>query len=375
MKKQKKLTIMLLLLSYIEPVMAMEVVKCGGFNNVPYKIISFIGNIINTIKIIVPILLIIMGIVDMAKAVVSNDDKKMKESTKTFIKRTIYAVLVFFVIAIVQFVFKTLEKSMADKENDLLSCVSCIIGNDCLKEQYSTGSSSSNTGNSNDSSRNSSNKSSNSKNIKVTSVQIITKKTEIEQGKFFNIVAKVNPSNATNKKLVYTSSKTSVATVNQMGKVTAKKKGTTTITVQSASNTSKKKSFSLKVIDPLDAKRKEVVNYAKKFLGNPYVWAGTSLTNGTDCSGFTMSVYKKFGYVLPRTAESQSLSSFKTITPNASNLKPGDLLFYANQSGKVNHVAMYIGSSKVIHASNPSDGIKISPYNYRAPVRAKRIIK
>ena len=121
MKKQKKLTIMLLLLSYIEPVMAMEVVKCGGFNNVPYKIISFIGNIINTIKIIVPILLIIMGIVDMAKAVVSNDDKKMKESTKTFIKRTIYAVLVFFVIAIVQFVFKTLEKSMADKENDLLS--------------------------------------------------------------------------------------------------------------------------------------------------------------------------------------------------------------------------------------------------------------
>ena len=173
MKKQKKLTIMLLLLSYIEPVMAMEVVKCGGFNNVPYKIISFIGNIINTIKIIVPVLLIIMGIVDMAKAVVSNDDKKMKESTKTFIKRTIYAVLVFFVIAIVQFVFKTLEKSMADKENDLLSCVSCIIGNDCLKEQYSTGSSSSNTENSNDSSRNSSNKSSNSKIKKDNKVIIV----------------------------------------------------------------------------------------------------------------------------------------------------------------------------------------------------------
>ena len=141
MKKQKKLiilTIILLLLSY-NPVIAMEVVKCGGFNNVPYKIISFIGKIINIIKIIVPVVLIIMGIVDMSKAVVSSDDQKIKESTRIFIKRVIYAILVFFVIAIVQFIFKVLEQSVSDTENNLLNCVACVIGNDCDKEQYSSG--------------------------------------------------------------------------------------------------------------------------------------------------------------------------------------------------------------------------------------------
>lgn len=115
----------------------------------------------------------------------------------------------------------------------------------------------------------------------------------------------------------------------------------------------------------------EVAAYAQKFVGNPYVYGGTSLTNGTDCSGFTQSIYKSFGITIPRDSRSQSVYGTKV---SLSELKAGDLLFYTNSSGVVNHVAMYIGNGKVCHASNERDGIKISTYNYRTPYCARRII-
>lgn len=108
--------------------------------------------------------------------------------------------------------------------------------------------------------------------------------------------------------------------------------------------------------------RKQIVTYAKKFKGNPYVYGGTSLTNGTDCSGFTMSVYKHFKITLPRTAAQQYQKS-KHITKR--ELKPGDLCFYKDGNGNISHVSMYIGNNKVIHASNPESGIIISNMNYR----------
>lgn len=122
-----------------------------------------------------------------------------------------------------------------------------------------------------------------------------------------------------------------------------------------------------------DDKRKQVVQYALKFVGNRYVYGGTSLTNGTDCSGFTMSVYKAFGYSIPRTSRTQVGAGTK-VKVSQSTLKPGDLLFYTNSSGTINHVAMYIGDGKVVHASNPRSGIKVSKYNYRTPCAARRII-
>ncbi len=113
-----------------------------------------------------------------------------------------------------------------------------------------------------------------------------------------------------------------------------------------------------------------IAEYAKNFLGNRYVWGGTSLTNGADCSGFVQSLYRKYGYGLPRTAASQAAA---TRTVSSSSAKPGDLFFYSNGS-RVNHVAMYIGSGMVIHASNPSDGIKISNAFYRQPVKVGRVM-
>lgn len=116
--------------------------------------------------------------------------------------------------------------------------------------------------------------------------------------------------------------------------------------------------------------RLSMVSYAKQFLGNRYVYGGTSLTNGTDCSGFTMGIYAHFGYGLPRTSSAQA-SATRTIS--SSEAKPGDLFFYG-YGGSVSHVAMYIGGGQVIHASNERTGIKISNAFYRTPIKVGRVI-
>ena len=110
-----------------------------------------------------------------------------------------------------------------------------------------------------------------------------------------------------------------------------------------------------------------VIAYAKQFLGNPYVYGGSSLTNGTDCSGFTMSVYAHFGYSLPRTSSAQR-SAGVGVSLNA--VQPGDIICYNG------HVALYIGGGQIIHASTPSTGIIISSMYYGSnPICARRIIR
>ena len=117
--------------------------------------------------------------------------------------------------------------------------------------------------------------------------------------------------------------------------------------------------------------RVDLVEYAKQFLGNPYVWGGTSLTKGADCSGFVLSVFKKYGVKLSHSSRAQANEGTKI---SASDLLPGDLVFYANSSGTINHVAIYIGGGQVIHASNPKSGIKISKYNYRTVKKCVRVL-
>ena len=111
------------------------------------------------------------------------------------------------------------------------------------------------------------------------------------------------------------------------------------------------------------SKRAQIANYATQFLGNPYVWGGTSLTNGADCSGFTQQIMAKFGYSISRTSSSQSGDGRAVST---SNLRAGDLVFYGD-GGSIDHVALYIGDGKIIHASNAATGIKISDYDYEKP--------
>lgn len=120
----------------------------------------------------------------------------------------------------------------------------------------------------------------------------------------------------------------------------------------------------------VSSKRAQIANYAVQFVGNRYVYGGTSLTNGTDCSGFTMSVMAKFGVSLPHNSGSQA-GCGKSIT--SSQMRPGDLVFYSG-SGGINHVALYIGNGQVCHASNAKSGIKISTWNYRTPAKIVNVL-
>ena len=108
-----------------------------------------------------------------------------------------------------------------------------------------------------------------------------------------------------------------------------------------------------------------VISYASQFLGNPYVWGGTSLTNGVDCSGFVMQVYAHYGISLPH-----SSSALRSVGRGISysEAQPGDIICYSG------HVALYIGGGQIIHASNPSDGIKISPATYTNILAVRRVL-
>lgn len=119
------------------------------------------------------------------------------------------------------------------------------------------------------------------------------------------------------------------------------------------------------------SRRSQLVNYALQFVGNRYVWGGTSLTNGVDCSGFTMRVMEKFGVSLPHYSGSQAQMGKKVTY---ATMKPGDLIFYAGSNGKVNHVAIYIGNGRIVHAASRRSGIKTSTWNYRTPVAIRSML-
>lgn len=108
-----------------------------------------------------------------------------------------------------------------------------------------------------------------------------------------------------------------------------------------------------------------VASYACQFVGNPYVYGGTSLTNGADCSGFVMSVYANFGVSLPHSSSGDR--SVGTAVDGLANAQPGDIICYSG------HVAIYIGNGQIVHASTAKTGIKISDVNYRTPLGVRRI--
>ena len=116
---------------------------------------------------------------------------------------------------------------------------------------------------------------------------------------------------------------------------------------------------------------RNVADYALQFIGNPYVWGGTSLTKGADCSGFTLSVFGHFGISLPHYSGAQA-NMGKAV--KSSEMRPGDLVFYANSKGTINHVGIYIGNGQIVNAASRRSGIKISTWNYRTPVRIRNIL-
>ena len=118
-------------------------------------------------------------------------------------------------------------------------------------------------------------------------------------------------------------------------------------------------------------RRSDLVNFACQFVGNPYVWGGTSLTRGCDCSGFTQTIMSKYGVSLPRVSREQAKTGIKV---SSENIKPGDLIFYANRRGVINHVGIYIGNGQVVNAASRRSGIRIYRWNYRTPVAIRNVL-
>lgn len=117
-------------------------------------------------------------------------------------------------------------------------------------------------------------------------------------------------------------------------------------------------------------KGERIVNYAKKWVGNPYVWGGTSLTSGADCSGFVQSVYKYFKISLPRCSWEQAAAGKEV---SFDKMKPGDLIFYYRGS-RIGHVTIYAGNGKCVQARGKNYGIVITDWNYSDPAFARRVI-
>lgn len=116
--------------------------------------------------------------------------------------------------------------------------------------------------------------------------------------------------------------------------------------------------------------RESLVEYASQFIGNPYIWGGTSLTEGTDCSGFVQSIYKQYGYDLPRVAEDQAQYGTKIPVGDA---KPGDLIFYA-KDGHIHHVVIYAGDSRTVEAMGTDYGIVQGSVDKNEAVWATRVL-
>lgn len=125
------------------------------------------------------------------------------------------------------------------------------------------------------------------------------------------------------------------------------------------------------VYDVSEMKREEIVNYGMEFVGNRYVWGGIDPHKGADCSGFTMYIMREVvGVHLSHSSRAQA-NEGRVIS--ADEMRPGDLVFYG--SGKrINHVAIYAGDGMIVHASNEKDGIKVSPWNYRKPVKIVNVL-
>ena len=127
-----------------------------------------------------------------------------------------------------------------------------------------------------------------------------------------------------------------------------------------------------KIESETDKKRREMVQYARQFVGLRYIWGGSDLTKGVDCSGLTQQIYKKFGISTGRTSRDQAARGREIPM---SEIKPGDLIVYEDGTGYINHITMYLGGNELINASSAETGVIICDIGYRTPLKAIRFFE
>ena len=125
------------------------------------------------------------------------------------------------------------------------------------------------------------------------------------------------------------------------------------------------------VVNPSEAKREEIVEYAKQFIGNPYVWGGTDPHRGADCSGFTSYILRNVAGVHLSHSSRAQVNEGRRIS--VEEVRPGDLVFYGS-GRRINHVAIYAGDGQIVHASTERTGIKMSRWDYRAPIAVVNVL-
>ena len=185
----------------------------------------------------------------------------------------------------------------------------------------------------------------------------------IKEGETTILTATVSPMNADNKELTWKSSDTSVATVDKKGNIKGVSAGTVTITCTAKENNKFTASLTI-TVKPVKTKGELIVDYASKWVGvTPYVWGGTSLTYGADCSGFVCSVYQNFGYNLWYARTNLDMVG-KAVS--LSEAKPGDIVLFPG------HVAIYAGNGYITHAMNESLGVRTTPLSWGGYVRCIR---
>lgn len=325
-----------------------DVITACGFDYLPSKLPNFTSGLYNILKILVPVILIIMGMLDLTRAMMASDEDKMKKAQKNLITRLIAGVCIFFIMAVVQFVFNQI--SINSYKEGFSGCINCLLNN---QECGSVRSLYKNTCDGFNESECSGTDSSGAV-CETVSVNNVNKC----RSDCSSIKLKTNCISKPYCKWTGSSSS---------GKCVDIPKGGYSSDGSGSSSGS--------------SQGEQIVAYAKQFVGQKYVYGGT--WNGeipytpTDCSGFTQGVYKHFGYTIPRTASTQSIySSGQKITDfgaDYSNLKPGDLLFYKNDSS-IGHVTIYAGDGTVVHASSAKTGVKTSNASYKSAAWAVRII-
>ena len=351
-----------------------------GLDNMSPRIPAFTSGLYNVIKILVPVILVIMGMIDFTKAVMASDEEKMKKSQKTFITRAIAAVIIFFVMTVVQFIFKEVDKNNA---NGFTDCMNCILSNkSCGQvkkeekktcEQY--------TGNcpETDEYGHSCSKDYNSGNkckTKGTACSDFRKKecngaktTSGVSCEYVGISCRSVCSGLSIGSCYNESHCEWTGGDPNNGHCQNK-------TVKNSNSTGEENNSNN--TNNSNITGQQIVDYAMKYVGQSYVYGGT--WNGedpytpTDCSGFTKGVFGHFGIELPRTANSQGTMSLGREVPiDMDSLQAGDLLFFHNGT-KFYHVVIYAGNGKVVHASSTKTGVKIGNYYTTDLTKAIRLL-